>query len=94
MVTILNLIITLALALCSWLMISYFIFIIIKADTYGFSDRALRVLGYVLTIASISWFFYFIWLVRIGFIKMKIFLWVRNIYFTIQEGRLLELLLK
>lgn len=93
MVSILNFIVVFTMAVCSLLAIKYFVITAIDTDTHDLWGQALRIVGCVLSAAAISWFITFIWLVRTDFIEMKIFLWVREVYFTIQSGRLLELLL-
>ena len=95
MVSILNLVVTFAVLLASFLMARYFILALalcFKGEEL--LDRALRIASCVMTVASVSWIIVFMWLVHTDFVRMKISLWVREIYFTIQDGRLLELLLK
>ena len=94
MVTILNFITILIVALCSWLTIRYSVLTMIDANAESLSGKAFRIVGCVLSVSSVAWFITFVWLTQTGFIKMKIFLWVREIYFAIQSGHLLELLLK
>lgn len=93
MVSILNFVVTFAIILASLIVIRYFVYETITIEIEGIMDRIFRVVACMLSIASILWLIMFIWLVHIGFIRMKIFLWVRETYFIVQEGRLLELLL-
>ena len=95
MVSILNFIVVFTITVALLLTIRYFIIMAIDSEKSGdFLDRACKIMSYVLVIVSISYFVTFIWLVHTGFIRMKIFLWIREMYFTVQNGQLLDLLVR
>ena len=94
MVSILNFVVVFVVLVATFFTLRYFVFAVIDDEADDLIGKALRIMGCVMIIASVSWAIAFIWLAHTGFVRMKISLWVREIYFTIQDGRLLELLLR
>lgn len=93
MTSILTFMLSLLLIVSFLCVIKYFTSLAIDSNGIGLFERALKAVSCALAIVSAQWLIIFIWLMLTGFVRMKVSLWVRELYFTIQEGRLLELLL-